>query len=88
MSIQGIAGNAKTVGKIAQSDKALINDLRCLRMHLTGFLNPEHLKVIQKAEERITTGGVSTPRAILPKPQNGKRITKKVLTNKYYFKGS
>jgi hypothetical protein len=73
------------------SNKELVKELRCLRMHLVGFVVDEKLKLIEQAERRLSNGAVSTDpettSVIKAKRGNqGNRITKKQAYNQFLNK--
>jgi hypothetical protein len=70
------------------NDKILANELRCLRMHLAGFVVKEKLELIEEAERRLK-GDVSTTPATTPKAKRGSqgnRTTKKTAYNHFLNK--
>lgn len=71
------------------SNKEFIKELRCLRMHLSPVLTAEKLNVLLEAERRLTSSGavstVPVPSKVTKKSQ-GKRLTKKEIYNKYFYK--
>lgn len=68
------------------SDKKLINEFRCLRMHLAPLLTADKAELLQRVEERLKSpGSVSTGPALSSKRNQGTRKTKKQIFNKYFF---
>lgn len=66
------------------SNKKLINDLRCLRMHLLPILNDENKALLERVEESLKNPGpVSTVPALSSKSKLRNRTTKKQIYEKY-----
>ena len=67
------------------NNKELLKELRCLRMDLSPYFNPQKLAVIEEAERRLKDpGAVSTALPPSPFKKQGRRTTKRDIYNKYF----
>ncbi len=69
------------------SDKDFVQELRCLRMHLSTLLAPKATELLADAERRLTPGSAfANPTNLSKKKRLSQKREHQQRVNKYYFK--
>lgn len=65
-----------------------LNELRCLKQHLEPVLNSRMKNVLNEAERRLSSPGVTSPElfGLKRNRQQGNRMTKEQILNKWLNK--